>query len=203
MKTHYKPGEFAKMLNVTVKTLQNWDNAKKLIAYRNPQGRRFYTHAQYEAYMGIQNENKVGKTIIYGRVSSNGQKEDLENQISFLREFANARGMIVDQVMTDVGSGLNYKRKKWNALLDDCFGGKVSTIIIAHKDRFVRFGYEWFESFLKNRGVKIIVVTNDKLSPQQELVEDLVSIIHVFSCRIYGLRKYKKKIAGERFEKSL
>ena len=191
------------MLNVTVKTLQNWDNAKKLIAYRNPQGRRFYTHAQYEAYMGIQNENKVGKTIIYGRVSSNGQKEDLENQISFLREFANARGMIVDQVMTDVGSGLNYKRKKWNALLDDCFGGKVSTIIIAHKDRFVRFGYEWFESFLKNRGVKIIVVTNDKLSPQQELVEDLVSIIHVFSCRIYGLRKYKKKIAGERFEKSL
>ena len=66
--------------------------------------------------------------------------------------------------------------------------------IIAHKDRFIRFGYDWFERFLKANGVEIIVVNNEKLSPEQELVNDLISIIHVFSCRIYGLRKYKKKI---------
>ena len=133
-----------------------------------------------------------------------GKKEDLANQLSFLRDFANARGLIVDEVLTDIGSGLNYKRKKWNALLDDCFEGNVSTIIIAHKDRFVRFGYDWFASFLKKRGVEILVVKNDTLSPQQELVEDLISIIHVFSCRIYGLRKYKKKIQeDEKLEESL
>jgi putative resolvase len=204
MKTNYKPKEFAEMLNVTVKTLQNWDNAQKLIAYRNPQGRRFYTHEQYAAYMGIQKENKVGKIVIYGRVSSAGQKEDLANQLSFLRDFANARGLIVDEVLTDIGSGLNYKRKKWNVLLDDCFEGNVTTILVAHEDRFVRFGYDWFASFLEKRGVEILVVKNDSLSPQQELVEDLISIIHVFSCRIYGLRKYKKKIEeDESFEESL
>jgi putative resolvase len=201
MKKIYKPNEFAKMLNVTVKTLQNWDNDGKLIAYRNPSGRRFYTNEQYEAYMGIIQRNQVGKTVIYGHVSNNGQKDDLQNQLAFLREFANARGMIVDDVMTDIGSGLNYKRKQWNALLEDCFDGQISTIIVAHKDRFVRFGYEWFESFLAKRGVKVLVVNNETLSPQQELVEDLVSIMHDFSCRISGLRKYKKKIEeDESFE---
>ncbi|WP_156450367.1 recombinase family protein, partial [Sporosarcina sp. HYO08] len=87
MKKIYKPNEFAKMLNVTVKTLQNWDNDGKLIAYRNPSGRRFYTNEQYEAYMGINQRNQVGKTVIYGRVSNNGQKDDLQNQLAFLREF--------------------------------------------------------------------------------------------------------------------
>ena len=72
--------------------------------------------------------------------------------------------------------------------------GVVKTIIIAHKDRFIRFGYSWFEQFLKSNGVEIIVVNNETLSPEEEMVQDLISIIHVFSCRIYGLRKYKKQI---------
>ena len=75
--------------------------------------------------------------------------------------------------------------------------GLVKTIIVAHKDRFIRFGYDWFERFLKSNGVEIIVVNNEKASPEQELVNDLISIIHVFSCRIYGLRKYKKQISGD------
>lgn len=80
MMKNYKPKEFASMLNVTVKPLQNWDNAGKLLAYRNPQGRRFYTHEQYEMYMGIRKENKVGKAIIYGRVSRDGQKKIEEDK---------------------------------------------------------------------------------------------------------------------------
>ena len=75
--------------------------------------------------------------------------------------------------------------------------GSINTIIIAHKDRFIRFRYDWFERFLKANGVKIIIVNNEKLSPEQELVNDLISIIHVFSCRIYGLRKYKNKILND------
>lgn len=71
--------------------------------------------------------------------------------------------------------------------------GLVKTVIVAHKDRFIRFGYDWFERFLKSNGVEIIVVNNEATSSEQELVNDLISIIHVFSCRIYGLRKYKNE----------
>lgn len=131
-------------------------------------------------------------------MSNRGQKDDLENQIEFLKTFANARGVIVDEVIEDIGSGLNYNRKQWNKLIEDCTDGNVSTIIIAHRDRFIRFGYEWFEKFLRKFGVEIIVVTNEKLSPQEELIQDLISIAHVFSCRIYRLRKYKKKISEDK-----
>jgi len=121
----------------------------------------------------------------------------LKNQISFLRNFSNARGWIVDEVVEDIGSGLNYKRKKWNELISSIPQKKVTRVIVAHKDRFVRFGYEWFERFLKENGAELVVVNNDELSPEEELVQDLISIIHVFSCRIYGLRKYKKTIKDE------
>lgn len=184
----------SELLGVSVRTLQRWDKESKLTAYRNPSGRRYYTKEQYESYMGIQKENKVGKTVIYTRVSNSGQKDDLANQVEFLKQFANARGLIVDEIITDIGSGLNYNRKKWNKLIDECLEGKVQSIIIAHKDRFIRFGYEWFERLLKKKGTEIIVVNNEKLSPSEELMQDLISIIHVFSCRIYGLRKYKQKI---------
>lgn len=191
--SNYKPQEFAEMIGVSVKTLQRWDREGKLKAQRTPTNRRYYTHKQYVDYMGIVQQQK-GKTIIYTRVSTNGQKDDLKNQVEFLKQYANAKGIIVDEIFEDVGSGLNYNRKKWNKLLEDCMLGNIKMILISHKDRFIRFGFEWFERFLKSNGVEILVVNNEKTSPQEELVQDLISIIHVFSCRIYGLRKYKKKI---------
>jgi predicted site-specific integrase-resolvase len=193
---NYKPQEFAEMLGVSVKTLQRWDNEGKLKAYRSPSDRRYYTHKQYVDYMGEGN-TKHGKTIIYTRVSTSKQKDILNDQVEFLKQFANARGIIVDEIFEDIDSGLDYNRKKWNKLLEDCMLGTVKTIIVSHKDRFIRFGFEWFEKFLKSNGVEILVVNNDSLSPHEELVQDLISIIHVFSCRIYGLRKYKKKISED------
>jgi len=190
----YKPKEFAELLNVTVTTLQRWDREGVLKAYRNPKNRRFYTEQQLKDFIGEKSDQDSGKNVIYARVSNRGQKDDLENQISFLRQYANASGQIIDEVITDIGSGLNYKRKKWNQLLDDVMERKVSKIFIAYKDRFIRFGYEWFEELCEKHGTEIIVINNEEMSPEKELVEDLVSIIHVFSCRIYGLRKYKKKI---------
>ena len=71
---------------------------------------------------------------------------------------------------------------------------KIKTIIITHKDRFIRFGYDWFEKFCMKFHTTIVIVNNEELSPQEELVQDIVSILHVFSCRLYGLRKYKKQI---------
>lgn len=194
--SNYKPKEFAEMIGVSVKTLQRWDKEGKFKAYRTPTDRRYYTYKQYVDYMGDGN-SKHGKTVIYARVSMSNQKDDLQNQVEYLKQYANAKGIIVDEVFEDVGSGLNYNRKKWNKLIEDCMLGSIKTIIVAHKDRFIRFGYEWFERFLKSNGVEIIVVNNEKASPEQELINDLISIIHVFSCRIYGLRKYKKQIEGD------
>lgn len=194
-----KPKDLSELLNVSVKTLQRWDNEGILKAYRAPTGRRYYTYTQYLEYIGVCSpEENQGKVVIYTRVSNRGQKDDLINQIEFLKQFANARGLIVDQVIEDIGSGLNYNRKKWNKLIDECSQNKVKLIIISHKDRFIRFGYDWFERFLKNNGTNILIVNNEKLSPEQELVQDLISIIHVFSYRLYGLRKYKKKIKEDR-----
>ena len=193
----YKPQIFAKMLGVTVTTLQRWDREGKLKAQRTPSDRRFYTHAQYISYIG-ETVCSGGKTVIYVRVSSTNQKDDLLNQTEFLKQFANAKGIIVDEILEDVGSGLNYNRKKWNTLLTECTTGKVKTIIIAHKDRFIRFGFSWFERFLKANGVELIIVNNETLSPEAEMVQDLINIIHVFSCRIYGLRKYKKVLTEDK-----
>lgn len=112
--------------------------------------------------------------------------------------------MIGDEIIQDIGSGLNYNRKKWNKLIDKCMKNEMDTIIVTHKDRFIRFGFEWFERFVSKFDVKLIVVNNEFLSPQEELVQDIISILHVFSCRIYGLRKYKKRMEeDEEIAKSL
>ncbi|WP_102400564.1 IS607 family transposase [Haloimpatiens massiliensis] len=199
---NYKPNEFAELINVSVRTLQRWDNEGILKAFRTPTNRRYYTYEQYKEFKGITSSEK--RTIIYTRVSTSNQKDDLKNQVEFLKQYANAKGIIVDEIIEDYGSGLNYNRKKWNKLIDQCMTSEISTIIVTHKDRFVRFGFEWFERFLEKFNVKIIVVNNESLSPSEELVQDIISILHIFSCRIYGLRKYKKKIKeDEEVEKSI
>ena len=165
---------------------------KYIKSQRTPTDRRYYTYDQYLEYKGINNTNDNRKTVIYTRVSTNGQKDDLKNQVEFLLNFTYSKGIIVNEIIKDIGSGLNYNRKKWNKLINECMENKIDTIIITHKDRFICFGYNWFERFLWKFNVKIIVVNNELLSPQEELVQDIISILHVFSCRIYGLRKYKK-----------
>ena len=201
--TNYKPKDFAELLNVSVKTLQRWDRDNILVAKRTPTDRRYYTYDQYLEFKGVKND-ATRKTVIYTRVSTTNQKDDLINQVKFLQEFTNAKAMIVDEVIQDIGSGLNYNRKKWNRLLEEVMENKIDTIVITHKDRFIRFGYEWFEKFLLKFDTKLLVVNNEFLSPQEELVQDIISILHVFSCRIYGLRKYKKKIEeDEEIEKSI
>ena len=82
-------------------------------------------------------------------------------------------------------------------MLDEVMERKIKTIIVTHKDRFVRFGYEWFEKFCMKFNTNIVVVNNEDLSPHEELVQDIISILHVFSCRLYGLHKYKKQIEGD------
>ena len=192
--TNYKPKEFAELLGVSVKTLQRWDREGILKANRTPTDRRYYTYAQYLQFKGIQTEQDRRDVVIYARVSTRNQKDDLQNQVKFLKQFCNAKGMIVNQCMEEFGSGLNYNRKKWNKLLEEVMENKIKTIVISSKDRFIRFGYDWFEKFCEKFHTKIMIVNNEALSPKEELVQDMISILHVFSCRVYGLRKYKNQI---------
>ena len=187
--------EMAKRLNVSVKTLQRWDREGILVAKRTPTDRRYYTEDQYLEYIGSSTKSKR-KTIAYVRVSNANQKDDLRNQITFIRNYVNAKGEILDDVIEDIGSGLNYNRKPWNdLLLNQIPKGEIEKIYITHKDRFVRFGFDWFERFCNHYNCEIVVINNPDTSPQKELVDDLVSIIHVFSCRISGLQKYKRDIS--------
>lgn len=189
--------DMAKRLGVSVKTLQRWDREGILVAKRNPNNRRYYTEDQYLEYIGSSNK-KNRKIIAYTRVSSSNQKDDLQNQITFIRNYVNAKGEILDDVIQDIGSGLNYNRKHWNdLLLNQIPKGEIEKIYITYKDRFVRFGFDWFEKFCNKYNCEIVVINNPDTSPQQELIEDLISIIHVFSDRIYGLRKYKKNISSD------
>ena len=114
--TNYKPKDFAELLGISVKTLQRWDREGILKANRTPTDRRYYTYDQYLQFKGINIENDKRQAVIYARVSTKNQKDDLQNQVAFLRQFCNARGIIVDQCIEEYGSGLNYNRKKWNKL---------------------------------------------------------------------------------------
>lgn len=188
--------DMADRLGVSIKTLQRWDREGILVAKRTPTNRRYYTEDQYLSYVG--KSQPKGLILAYTRVSSRSQLDDLTSQTEFLKQFVNAKGEILDEVISDIGSGLNYNRKNWNKLLLDYVAkGLVSKIYITYKDRFVRFGFDWFERFCNYYNCKIIVVKNETTSPQQELVDDLISIIHVFSCRIYGLRKYMKELKDD------
>lgn len=189
--TMLKPKEMAERLGVTVRTLQIWDSKGVLKAYRTPTNRRYYTEEQYLNYIG-KSELTKRKNVAYARVSTNGQKDDLKNQIGFIRQYVNAKGVVLDETMTDVGSGLNYNRKKWNKLLEEVMNNQIDTIYITYKDRFIRFGYDWFERLCKMHNTKIVVLNNVETSPTQEMIDDMVSIVHVFSCRLSGLRQTRK-----------
>lgn len=192
MKNTYSPKQFGSLIGRTTKTLQKWDRDGLLKAHRSITDRRYYTHDQYLQVIG----RKVGdkKLITYCRVSSAGQKNDLISQRKAVEAFCLAAGKEIHEKLEDIGSGLNYKRKNFVKLMEMVERGEVSEIVIAHKDRLVRFGFEWFDKFIQDHGVKIVIMNADSLSPEEEMTKDLLSIIHCFSSRLYGLRKYKKKI---------
>ena len=193
----YKVGEFAKLLNVTVKTLQNWDKQGTLKAYRTPTNQRFYTEEQLNQVLGFSNEfqeEKMGLRIGYCRVSTHNQKISLENQEEYLRSYTNAKGVILDEVFTDIGSGINYNRKNFNKILELVEARRISEIYVTYKDRFVRFGFDWFNNFCEKHGTKIIILNQPSTSPEQELTEDLLNIVTVFSARSHGLSTYRKQL---------
>ena len=190
----FKPHEFAKKIGVSVKTLQRWDSVGKLPAKRTLSGHRFYTEDDLLIAQGMKPIESKRKVIVYCRVSSSGQKPELKNQISAMETFCLNRGLSVDDWVSEIGGGLNFKRKKFLSIMMSMLRGEISTIVVAHKDRMCRFAFDFILELATSVGCEIIVANQESLSPQQELVEDLMAIIHCFSGRLYGLRNYSKEI---------
>jgi len=188
----YRPHEFAKLISRTTQTLQRWDRVGILKAHRTPTNRRYYTHEQYLQVTGQKGADR--QIVVYSRVSSAAQKADLASQKAAFEQFCIAAGKPVGLWLQDIGSGLNYKRKNFVSLMEMVERGEVSEIVIAHQDRLVRFGYEWFEKFCRDHGTSVTVMNAESLSPEAEMTQDLLSIIHGFSSRLDGVRRHKKKI---------
>src|SRR5712691_6018281 len=187
MEHTYSPKECGKLIGKSVNTLQKWDRKGILRAYRSPTNRRYYTHEQYLQYRGFISSEQ-GKTIAYARVSSPSQEKDLATQKEALRAYCLEQGVKVDQWVEDVGSALNYKRKGFNQIIEDIELGHVKRLILGSQDRFVRFGYDWFEAFCERHGTEILVINDGSFSPEEELVKDVMAIVTAFSARLPSLR---------------
>ena len=195
------PQQASKLVNVTKQTLVNWENAGLIKCTRTKGGHRRYLKADIIIKFSDQHNIKEPKrSICYCRVSTPNQRADLNTQEEFFR-----RNFPNHEIIRDIGSGLNFKRKGLNSILDAAIKGDIEEIVVTHKDRLCRFGFELIERFItQSSDGKIVVLDQKKTSPQEELVNDLISIITVFSSRLYGLRSHslKKKIKQEAIKKS-
>ncbi|MDJ0618890.1 MAG: IS607 family transposase [Calothrix sp. MO_192.B10] len=194
---NYKPHEFAKIVGVSVKTLQRWDIQGKLPAKRTPSNYRYYTDEDLRIALGEKPKSKNREVVVYCRVSSSNQRPELKNQVKAMEEFANNCGYPVSRTISEIGGGLNFKRKKFIEMIVSMLKGEIEVIIVAHKDRMCRFAFDFVEQLAKYSDCRIIVANQTHLSPQAELCDDLLAIVYCFSCRLYGLRSYSKNLKKE------
>lgn len=187
--TLYTPRELAKFLGVTTETLKQWAEEGKIRFTKTSGGHRRYIYTKPINCTNQQCEPSK-KAYIYARVSSGKQKNDLERQVQSLQS-----KFPTHHVIKDIGSGINFKRKGLVSLLDQVISGNVSEVVVAHRDRLCRFGFEMF-SFLFNRyNVSLQVLSDEDVEePINTLAKDLLSIVTVFTARYYGARKYTSDV---------
>ena len=185
-------GEFAKSLGVSIQTLRNWDKEGKLKpTYITENGYRYYSEDLLNKFRNIKNVNQITKkNILYARVSTKNQKDDLDRQIDNLKQYAYSKGYSFE-IITDIGSGINYKKEGLLKMITLIERGEIERIIILYKDRLIRFGYDLIEYICKLNNTKIEIVDNSTISKEQELTEDLIQIITIFANRLYGARSKK------------
>lgn len=190
---NYSIGEFAKKVGVSVQTLRNWHKNGELIpSHITNGGSRYYSSEQLDKLLGKTTSTKPRKVIGYCRVSSNKQKDDLARQIENMQTYLLAQGKEFE-IISDTGSGINYKNKGLNRMLDMVTDFQVENIVILYKDRLVRFGFELIENICTKFGTVIEIVDTTEKTEEQELIEDLIQIVTVFSCRLQGKRANKTK----------
>ena len=190
---YYSSKDVTKILGVTAQTLRNWDKEGKLKpSYTKSNGYRYYSEDVILSYTQERKTKKDVNVVLYARVSSKKQQDDLERQISNLKEYAKDKYEKYD-VISDIGSGINYEKPGLKRLIELINKKQVDIIVVLYKDRLLRYGFELVEYFGKLNNVKIEVIDKIDKNQDQELVEDLVQIITVFSCKLQGKRKKKTK----------
>jgi len=189
---YYTIHEMTEILGVSAQTLRNWDAKGKLKPHHvSANGYRYYSDDELNKVLNIiPKEN--GKTVGYCRVSSPKQKDDLDRQIDNMRTYLLAQGNPFE-IISDIGSGINYKRKGLQELIKGMANRSIGKIVVLYKDRLTRFGYELIEYIADLYGCEIEIVDTTEKTEQEELVEDLVQIITVFSCKLQGKRANKAK----------
>jgi putative resolvase len=171
------------------RTLVDWAESGKIEYVKSPGGHRRYPISAFENLAG---QIDARATVLYARVSTRSQLEALEHQIKYLGEHYPG-----SELVKDIASGMNWKRKHFLKLMERVAANEVKIIVVAHKDRLCRFGFEFVEWFCNLHNCKIVVLENTKLSPYEELMQDFMSIMHCMSSRLYFLRAYQKKIQND------
>ena len=171
------------------RTLVDWAESGKIEYVKSPGGHRRYPISAFETLVG-QIDARV--TVLYARVSTRSQLEALQHQIKYLGEHYPG-----SELLKDIASGMNWKRKHFLKLMERVAANEVKIIVVAHKDRLCRFGFEFVEWFCNLHDCKIVVLENTKLSPYEELMQDFMSIMQCMSSRLYFLRAYQKKIQND------
>lgn len=193
----------AKELGVSTDTLRRWDKSGKLVADRTVAGHRRY---DLDQLLRIQNKKQLPSariTICYARVSTSEQKADLQRQVNLLQSFCEAKGW-QPQVIQDLGSGLNYNKRGLRELIKLVLAGSVERIVVFHKDRLLRFGAEIIFQICEAFNTQVIIITrnDEKIAFEEELAQDVLEIITVFSAKLYGSRSKKNKIIAEKLKEA-
>ena len=180
----YLPGKKASaLLGIHQNTLRKYADRGIIPSFKTASGQRRY---DVDAYL---NQQPDIQTVCYCRVSSNKQKDDLQRQILSMQEqFPHAT------IITDVAGGLNWRRKGLVSILERLHQGDKLQIVVAHRDRLARFGFELIQWLVERNGGAVLVLNQQDASPESELTEDILAILHTFSCRLHGLRRYRSAI---------
>lgn len=187
---YVKAAEYAKLFKVHPQTLRRWAESGKVQFKWSPGGIRLYRLPDADRSGG---EPVEEKKVVYARVSSSKQKDDLQRQADYLlSKFPGHR------LVTDIGSGINWKRKGLLSLLDAANTGDLQELVVATRDRLCRFAFDLLQHIFTQRGVRLVVLDSADMSPEQELSDDLLSIVQIFCCRRNGKRRYSNGAADEK-----
>ena len=194
-KEYYTAREVCNLLNISSATLYRWRQDNKFDYKRISYRKYLYYKKSVDEFMGICEDTKPKKNVIYCRVSTSNQKDDLLKQKQLLQDYCTVNGYIVDEVFMETASGMNDNRKEFNRLIDQVLEYEISTIFITFKDRLTRFGFDHYKRLFEKFGCKIIIVNNpvNESNIDKEITDDLISIIHHFSMKMYSNRRKQLK----------
>ena len=184
-------GKFAKEIGLSVQHLRKLHNDNILVPdVITKGGTRYYSTEQLLEYLNKDNKPQQLPILLYARVSTSNQKDDLERQVDYLKSYAISKGYSFE-IITDIGSGINYNKTGLKELIQKINNKEISKIVILYKDRLVRFGFELIEYLCKLNNIEIEIIDNTTISKEAELTNDLIQIITDFASRLYGARSKK------------